>query len=137
MLIMTGHKGEAAALAACARELGFPAGRILLEERASSTRENIEFSLPLAETCDVIKIASDPLHARRARRYIRQLRPDLAGRLEPAATYRPGEHPLLKLATLAYELLRPLVRRDRRRREHELAGPVLQLGDETLGVGGP
>jgi uncharacterized SAM-binding protein YcdF (DUF218 family) len=109
-LIMTGFRGEAAQMAACARELGFPADKIVLEERAGNTRENIEFSLPLADGYDVIKIASDPLHARRAWRYIRELRPDLASRLEPAATYRPGEHPLLKAGTLGYELLRPLAR---------------------------
>jgi hypothetical protein len=61
------------------------------------------YSLPLAEGSPVIKIASDPLHARRARRYLAELRPDLAARLEPAATYRPGEHPVLKAATFAYE----------------------------------
>lgn len=108
---MSGWQGEAATMASCAREMGFPADQIVLEERARSTHENIEFSLPLADGYDVIKIASDPLHARRARRYVRWQRPDLADKLEPAATYRAGEHPLLKAGTLGYELLRPLARR--------------------------
>jgi uncharacterized SAM-binding protein YcdF (DUF218 family) len=108
-LIMTGAaKGgsdsEAAVMARYARDaLGLPAAAIVLEERATSTRENMAYSLPLAEASAVIKIASDPLHARRARRFLAELRPDLAGRLEPAAAYRPWEHPVLKTATFGYE----------------------------------
>jgi len=94
--------------------LGVPADRILLEERARSTWENIAFSLPLADKYDVIKIASDPLHVRRARRYVGWLRPDLLPRLEPAAAYRPFEHPLLKTGSFLYEFIRPPLRRARR-----------------------
>ena len=108
-LIMTGSAGrgqrsEAAVMAAYARDvLGVPAARIVKEEQARTTWENMELSLPLAEQSAVIKIASDPLHARRARRYIAELRPDLVPRLEPAADYRLGEHWVLKAGTFAYE----------------------------------
>jgi hypothetical protein len=61
--------------------------------------------------CAVIKIASDPLHARRATRYVAATRPDLASRLVPAAVYRPLEHPVLKAGTLAYELYLAVRRR--------------------------
>jgi DUF218 domain len=121
-LIMSGARGEAQTMAGFARDvLGVPADRIVLEERAKTTWENIAFSLPLAEKYDAIKIASDPLHVRRARRYVGWLRPDLLPRLEPAADYRPFEHPLLKTGTLLYEFIRPPVRRFSResRGKHE------------------
>jgi uncharacterized SAM-binding protein YcdF (DUF218 family) len=100
----TGRHSEAAVMAAYAHDvLGVPAERIVLEEQARTTWENMKHSLPLAEQLAVIKIASDPLHARRARRYIAEIRPDLVTRLEPAIDYRPGEHWILKAGTLAYE----------------------------------
>jgi uncharacterized SAM-binding protein YcdF (DUF218 family) len=127
-LIMTGAAkpgadSEAAVMARYARDvLGVPAAAIEVEERALTTWQNMAYSLPLAANSAVIKIASDPLHARRARRYLAELRPDLLPRLEPAATYRPGEEPVLKTATMAYEsaqvvrrwLLTALRRRSRR-----------------------
>ena len=115
-LIMSGWNGEAEVMAAYAHDvLGVPADHIVLEKQARSTWENIAYSLPIAQDYDVIKIASDPLHARRARRYIARLRPDLLPRLEPATAYRLLEHPVLKAGTFGYELLRPLVRRARNR----------------------
>jgi uncharacterized SAM-binding protein YcdF (DUF218 family) len=108
-LIMTGsatagRRSEAKAMASYAqRVLGVPAEQIVLEEQARTTWENMKHSLPMAERAAVIKIASDPLHARRARRYLAEIRPDLAPRLEPAASYRPFEHWVLKAGTLAYE----------------------------------
>lgn len=110
LLIMTGSSGdgksrsEAAVMSDYTHDvLGVPAKQIVLEERAKTTWENMVYSLPLAERFAVIKIASDPLHARRARRYIAEIRPDLMSRLAPAATYRPFEHPVLKTGTLVYE----------------------------------
>lgn len=98
---------EAEVMADYARDvLGVPAGRIALETRAHNTWQNVKFALPLLEDADVIKVASDPLHAARARRNLRALRPDLAGRLAPAADYRLGDHWWLKAATLAYEAVR-------------------------------
>lgn len=109
-----GQRSEAEVMAAYAHDvLAVPRDRIVLEERARSTWENVRFSLPLAEGHDVIKVASNPVHARRARRYIAHLRPDLVARLEPAADYRLGEHWLLKTAVFGYEVLRPFARRTR------------------------
>jgi uncharacterized SAM-binding protein YcdF (DUF218 family) len=113
-LIISGWNGEAETMAAYAHDaLGVHPNQIVLEKQARTTWENIAYSLPLAAGYDVIKIASDPLHIFRARRYVARLRPDLLPRLEPAAAYRLGEHPVLKAGTFGYELLRPLVRRAR------------------------
>lgn len=111
-LIMSGWNGEAEVMADYTHGvLGVPADHIVVEKQARTTWENVAYSLPIAQDYDVIKIASDPLHARRARRYVARLRPDLLPLLEPTTAYRPLEHPVLKAGTLAYEVLRPLVRR--------------------------
>ncbi len=111
----TGHRSEAEVMADYAHDkLGVPAEQIVLEVQARTTWENMELSLPLAARSAVIKIASDPCHARRARRYIAEIRPDLIARLEPAADYRLGEHWILKAGTLAYEASLAARRRLRR-----------------------
>jgi uncharacterized SAM-binding protein YcdF (DUF218 family) len=98
---------EAAVMSGYARDvLGIPAGRIALETRSRTTRQNVEYALPMIEASDVIKVASDPMHAARARRYLRELRPDLASRVRPAADYRFADHWWLKVATAGYELIR-------------------------------
>jgi uncharacterized SAM-binding protein YcdF (DUF218 family) len=100
-----GEPSEAAVMSAYARDvLGVPADRIHTEDKARSTWENIELTTPMLESADTIKIASDPLHAARARGYLHAQRPDLAARLAPAADYRFGDHWWLKLPTAAYEL---------------------------------
>ena len=91
-------------MAACAAGLGVPAERIVLETRSRSTWENLRFALPMVETCDSIAIASDPMHAARARRYALQQRPDLSGRLAFAENYRLMERWWLKVPTAAVEL---------------------------------
>lgn len=52
---------------------------VQLEELASSTWENVECSVPLAEAsgAEQIVFASQRWHAARARRYLRRQRPDL------------------------------------------------------------
>jgi uncharacterized SAM-binding protein YcdF (DUF218 family) len=97
-----GPRSEAAVMAGYARDvLGVPERQIMLEERARSTWDNIQYSLPMAEQFTVIKIASDPFHVRRAHRYVARIRPDLVTRLEPASCYRPGEYLPLKAAIVA------------------------------------
>jgi len=91
-------------MAAYAVQLGVPAERIRLETGSRSTWENVRFALPMIETCDWIAIASDPMHAARARRYALQQRPDLGGRLVFAQNYRFAERWWLKVPTAAYEL---------------------------------
>lgn len=111
-LIFTGAAGkrepsEAAVMSGYAQDvLGVPAGQIRLETQARTTWQNVELTLPIAETADVIKIASDPLHAARARRYLRTQRPDLADRVGGAADYQFGDHWWLKVPTAGYELAR-------------------------------
>ncbi len=96
---------EAEVMAAYARDrLGVPADRIRIEPRAESTWQNIEFTIPSIEHADRIMIASDPMHAARARRYLRAQRPDLARRLIRADDYRPLERWWLKVPTAAHEL---------------------------------
>ncbi|MBL7497335.1 YdcF family protein [Frankia sp. CNm7] len=102
---------EAETMARYAREvLGVPPERIVLETEARTTRQNLAFTLPYLESAKTIKIVSDPVHAARARRYLRQLRPDLAARVVPADDYRPLERVPLKLGVVAYELTRPVLR---------------------------
>ncbi|MEV5652292.1 YdcF family protein [Nocardia sp. NPDC052254] len=96
---------EAEVMAAYAHDrLGVPLDRIRVEPNAESTWQNIEFTTPLIENADRIIIASDPMHAARARRYLRIQRPDLAERLAPADDYRPFERWWLKIPTAAHEL---------------------------------
>jgi uncharacterized SAM-binding protein YcdF (DUF218 family) len=104
-----GRPAEAEVMSGYARDaLGIPADRIAQETKALSTWQNVAFTLPFAQAADTITYVSDPLHAARARRYLRAQRPDLADRLRAADDYRFGDHPALKVATAAYELFRVL-----------------------------
>ncbi|MBP2325449.1 vancomycin permeability regulator SanA [Kibdelosporangium banguiense] len=106
ILICSGGNGgasgsEAVLLARYAvSECGFT-GPVQLEEESRSTWQNVENVIPLIEHADQIKIVSNPLHAQKARLYLRHQRPDLAERLVRAADYRFGEawplKPLLAL----------------------------------------
>ncbi|NJQ01138.1 YdcF family protein [Streptomyces zingiberis] len=92
---------EAELMAGYARSvLGFD-GTVLLEDRSTTTWENITNVIPLLEDAGRIKIVSQPAHALKARAYLRRQRPDLAERLVRADDYRPGEwlaaKPLLAL----------------------------------------
>jgi len=71
------------------QERGF-GGELVLEDRSRSTWQNMLNVIPLIEDADRIKIVSDPLHAERARLYLRHLRPDLAERLEQVQDNRFG-----------------------------------------------
>ncbi|MFZ3562047.1 MULTISPECIES: YdcF family protein [unclassified Streptomyces] len=87
-------------------------GTVLLEDRSTTTWENVTNVIPLIEDAERIKIVSQPAHALKARAYLRRQRPDLAERLVRADEYRPGEwllgKPLLALYGLwALRGLRP------------------------------
>lgn len=100
-----GRASEASVMAGVLRDrFGVPTDVLVLEERATSTWDNIAFCLPLLPPNGPVRIASDPLHAARARAHLRAQAPKLARRLATAGEYRFGEHPVLKVATLAYEL---------------------------------
>ncbi len=100
-----GRPAEGDAMAAYAAVLGLPSELIATESRASTTWENVEFSMSLLENFDRLAFVSDPLHAARARRYLKEQRPDLAGRLVSAGEYRVGERWWLKVPAAGYELL--------------------------------
>lgn len=96
---------EASAMAAHARTRGIPGDLIVLEEEALSTWQNLEFSIPLVEHHDVLRLVSDPMHAWRARQFLARLRPELAAKLGPAVDYQPLERWRWKLGTMVYELV--------------------------------
>ena len=114
----TAHDGgpsEAEGMARYAREsLGVPADRIVCETRATTTWENVARSLGELERAGTIRIASSPVHAARARRYLARQRPDLAARLAPADDHRFGERWGWKAASLGYQVVRALVLASRR-----------------------
>ena len=110
---------EAEVMAAHARGvLGLPDAEVRLECDSWSTWEGVAFALPLVEEADVIKIASDPLHAARARSYLRQMRPDVAARLRPAADYRLFERWWIKAGAVADAGVRAIRMRLPRRAWH-------------------
>ena len=79
-------------------ELGF-AGWSLADRRSRTTWENIANTADLLEQFDTVKIASNSLHAEKARAYLWKQRPDLARRLVGANDYRFGEIVPLKPIT--------------------------------------
>jgi hypothetical protein len=73
------------------------AGPYLLDRTSRTTWENIRNSVDSLSAFDTIKIASDGLHAERARAHLWTLRPELGRRLVRAEDYRFGERPVVKL----------------------------------------
>ncbi len=99
-----GEVSEAEAMAAYAISLQVALDQIGLERKSRTTWENMSFALPMVDRYDAIAIASDPMHAARARRYALKQRPDLADRLLFADNYRFLERWWLKVPTAMYEL---------------------------------
>ncbi|MCB1394396.1 MAG: YdcF family protein [Rhodobacter sp.] len=66
---------EAAVIARLCREAGVPEGAIHLEDRSTTTRENLAFAKPILQTLQPaqVVIVTDPYHAPRARLLARQL----------------------------------------------------------------
>ena len=78
-LIVSGFHGEAERLAALA-----PSGvEVVRETEARSTFENVKCSLLWLSEAEVISVASDRFHVRKAMTYLGQLRPDLVERTVP------------------------------------------------------
>jgi uncharacterized SAM-binding protein YcdF (DUF218 family) len=73
-------------------------GPYILERESTTTRENIRNTVDILEDFDTVRIASNTLHAERARAYLWMLRPDLGRRLARAQDYRFGEIPVVKIA---------------------------------------
>ncbi|MFC0673625.1 ElyC/SanA/YdcF family protein [Brachybacterium hainanense] len=77
-------------------ELGWD-GPLVIERESRSTWQNIENAIPLIADAEAITIASNTLHAEKARAYLWMQRPDLARRLRRADDHRVGELPPLRL----------------------------------------
>lgn len=103
--VITGANEAAVMAADLIARHGIDPARITLENAATSTWENIGNSAALIAPGGIVRIVSDPLHARRAEQYWRLQHPERADELHPAELYRFGEHPLLKVATAGYEVL--------------------------------
>jgi uncharacterized SAM-binding protein YcdF (DUF218 family) len=94
-----GEVPEADLLLRHARDvLGYD-GPYFLDRRSRTTWENIANTANLLERFDTVKIASNSLHAEKARAYLWKQRPDLAERLTAAKDFRLGEIALVKPVT--------------------------------------
>ena len=95
---------EAALIGHYLKEHGVDPALIVLEQDSLSTWENVLNSRPLMQDAATVTIVSNPLHAFRARWYLRRQDPDLARRLTRAADHRIGEHAWAKPVVTAYGL---------------------------------
>lgn len=80
-------------------------GPLDLETASRSTWENIAAVIPMVDGADRITIVSEPVHALKARLFLRRQRPDLAARLARARDHRPGEGLLHKPVAVALGLV--------------------------------
>lgn len=95
-------ESEAAVMARYAvTVLRVPEDRVRVEPLARSTWENVLYALPFADSAEQIAVASDPVHAEKARRYLARQRPDLVGQVVRAADYQFLERWWLKIVTVA------------------------------------
>ncbi|MDA3038173.1 MAG: YdcF family protein [Actinomycetota bacterium] len=99
-----GRTTEASQMAKEARRQGLAAASIVLEERASSTWENVHLSAPLVSAAQPIVVVSDGLHARRARNYWAEQFPFDTVIVDDR--YRFGDHFWLKTPAAMAKLLR-------------------------------
>lgn len=100
----SGHAAEAHLMVAYAKSVLEFGGMAILEDRSTTTWENVANVIPLLEEADLIKIVSQPAHALKARAYLRRQRPDLAQRLVRADDYRLGEWMVAKPLLALYGL---------------------------------
>ena len=95
---------EADVMARLALEDGVPASQIVIENRARSTWQNVEYSLPFLDGFAHLFVASDALHAVRGRRYLCKQRPLWCDHVAVAPAYEPFARPLWKIGAVLYEL---------------------------------
>jgi uncharacterized SAM-binding protein YcdF (DUF218 family) len=114
-LVISGHAGEAARLAALAPE----GVDISIESTARSTLENVERSLPFLLGAERLAVASDRFHQRRAVHYLRAVEPSLATRvIPPEYGWRDGW--LMDAGGVLYESLLRLRRGAKQMRNRSL-----------------
>ncbi len=80
---------EAEAMAGFAHQLGVPEQAIVIEGQSRNTWENIGCSLPYLQNYGSILIASEILHATRAKRYLCRQQPSLCEAVEPMGSVLP------------------------------------------------
>lgn len=97
-------KTEAQVMADYALRWHVPAEQIKFETTSRNTRENISYSFPIAEPYRYIALASDPLHAARARQHARAQHPEMSDVIIFADNYRFLEQWWLKVPTAVFEL---------------------------------
>jgi len=85
------------------RRLHLPPGNIVIEDRSTTTEENIANAMPFIADSPAIKIASNTFHALRARAILADQAPDAAKRLVRARDYLPFEWGPLHAVLLAYD----------------------------------
>ncbi len=102
---------EAETMASLARAAGVPPDAISVETESESTWQNIAYSAPLVDDFDRVILASDPLHAKRARDYWLEQRPDDRNRIFISSVRRPFENVWSSVPTAAVEILRTARRR--------------------------
>lgn len=106
-----GRSSEAQMMAGYAvGSLGVPPHNVVVEDRSTTTIENIDNARQLLSDSPAIKIASSPFHARRARQNLWDQSPELAMRLVRTRDYIPFEWGPLHALLLAFKTVR-----DRRR----------------------
>lgn len=111
-----GLPSEAEVMAEYAERRGVPASVIVRETRARSTWENVLFGAQSLGDAAEVMIVSDPLHARRALRMLREQAPGVADRVVRPPGYRFGEHPWRKTVSAVFESpLKPVLLRVHRR----------------------
>lgn len=106
-----GAVSEAAQMASIARAMGAPTRSILLDERSTTTWENVMFSRPLVDRADRIVLVSDGVHAARARRYWLRQFPHDAGRVVVDPISVPLEAAWLKGPSAIGQVFRAPLRR--------------------------
>ncbi len=99
-------KTEAGQMAGMLRLLGFPADRIIVEDRANSTVQNAQFSVPLAKeagTSGIILVTSTTHQGRADGDFA-----DAGGNLLATVSY-PDGNPSVNVAQFAHDAMSPFV----------------------------
>lgn len=108
LMVLTGgvpktRRPEAEVMAELAAEAGVPPKLMAQEKASTNTWENAKLSAPLLRRYERIFVVSDPLHARRGRRYFCRQDTALCPRVHAWAPYRPLEMYGRKWYALLYE----------------------------------